>query len=86
MSGKEREPGYNNQMKIECGEELKRILLEQGIKQVIDQGFEVHESNGSMIAKFNNEDKYLVGDDLNNSYREYDNFDEAVKEFLEKDK
>jgi hypothetical protein len=41
MSKKEREPGYNNEMKIECEEELKRILLEQGIKEVIDQGFEV---------------------------------------------
>jgi hypothetical protein len=86
MSGKEREPGYNNQMKIECGEELKRILLEQGIKQVIDQGFEVHESNGSMIAKFNNEDKFLVvieSSKTTTSFCEdYNNSEQAIKEFL----
>jgi hypothetical protein len=78
--------GYNNQMEIECGEELKRILLEQGIKQVIDQGFEIHKSNGSMITKFNNKDKFLVvieSRKTTSSFcQEYNNSEEAIKEFL----
>jgi hypothetical protein len=58
MSEKECEPGYNNQMKIECGEELKRILLEQGIKQVIEQELNISKDNGAFIKK--DSDKYYI--------------------------
>jgi hypothetical protein len=81
MSKKEREPGYNNKMKIECGEELKRILLEQGIKEVIDQGFEVTKKDGSFIRTEGTKYRvYIEGHSTFGSH--YLIFEEAIKEFL----
>jgi hypothetical protein len=81
MSEKEREPGYNNEMKIECEEELKRILLEQGIKEVIDQGFEVTRKDGSFIRTEGTKYRvYIEGQSVFGSH--YSTFEEAIKEFL----
>jgi hypothetical protein len=66
--------------------EIDKIWLEACILTVLLEGFEIHKGNGSMIAKFNNEDKFLVvieSSKTTTSFcEEYNNSQQAIKEFL----
>jgi hypothetical protein len=55
-------------------------MLEDSIKDVIEEGFEILKGKGGCLFKYRN--KYVVEKSTTWTCEEYDSFEDAVQEFL----